>query len=99
MKCGTTSLFNHLADHPEVAPCRTKEPNYFSGDAFNADDPNAYFALWDWDPSRHKIAIEASNAYAKMHSRSKGTLQPCTRGLKDRRGRTRGPKDRHGRTE
>ena len=66
MKCGTTSLFNHLANHPEVAPCRTKEPNYFSGDAFNADDPNAYFALWDWDPSRHKIAIEASNAYAKM---------------------------------
>jgi hypothetical protein len=66
MKCGTTSLFNHLAGHPEVAPCRTKEPNYFSGGDFNVGDPHAYFALWDWDPSRHKIAIEASNGYAKM---------------------------------
>ena len=25
-KCGTTSLYNHLIAHPEIAPCRVKEP-------------------------------------------------------------------------
>ena len=66
MKCGTTSLFNYLAAHPEVAPCRTKEPDYFSSDDFRPDDPKSYFSLWDWDPSVHKIAIEASVNYAKI---------------------------------
>lgn len=26
---GTTSLFNYLAAHPGICPCRTKEPSYF----------------------------------------------------------------------
>ena len=29
MKAGTTSLFAHLARHPEIAPCRDKEPSFF----------------------------------------------------------------------
>ncbi len=66
MKCGTTSLFNYLAAHPEVAPCRTKEPNYFSSDDFRPDDPQSYFSLWDWKPAAHTIAIEASVNYTKM---------------------------------
>jgi hypothetical protein len=66
MKCGTTSLFNYLATHPEVAPCRTKEPNYFSSDDFRPHDPKSYFSLWDWDPNVHKVAIEASVNYTKM---------------------------------
>ena len=66
MKCGTTSLFNYLAAHPEVAPCRIKEPNYFSSDDFRPHDPQSYFALWDWKPGVHKIAIEASVNYAKI---------------------------------
>ena len=66
MKCGTTSLFNHLAAHPEVAPCRTKEPDYFSSDDFRPDDPQSYFALWDWEPGVHSIAIEASVNYTKI---------------------------------
>jgi hypothetical protein len=66
MKCGTTSLFNYLAAHPEVAPCRTKEPNYFSSDDFRSDDPQSYFSLWDWEPGVHRIAIEASVNYAKI---------------------------------
>jgi hypothetical protein len=66
MKCGTTSLFNYLAAHPEVAPCRTKEPDYFSSDDFRPDAPKSYFSLWDWDPSVHKIAIEASANYTKI---------------------------------
>jgi len=66
MKCGTTSLFNYLAAHPEVAPCRTKEPDYFSSDNFRADDPQSYFSLWDWQPGVHKIALEASVNYTKI---------------------------------
>jgi hypothetical protein len=66
MKCGTTSLFNYLAPHPEVAPCRTKEPNYFSSDDFRPGDPQSYFSLWDWEPGVHKIAIEASVNYTKI---------------------------------
>jgi hypothetical protein len=66
MKCGTTSLFNYLAAHPEVAPCRTKEPDYFSSADFQSDDSETYFSLWDWDPSVHKIAIEASANYTKI---------------------------------
>jgi hypothetical protein len=66
MKCGTTSLFNYLAAHPEVAPCRTKEPNYFSSDDFRSTDPQSYFSLWDWEPGVHRIAIEASVNYTKI---------------------------------
>jgi hypothetical protein len=66
MKCGTTSLFNYLAAHPEVAACRTKEPNYFSSDDFRPDDPQSYFSLWNWQPGVHKIAIEASVNYSKI---------------------------------
>lgn len=66
MKCGTTSLFNYLAAHPEVAPSRTKEPNYFSSDDFRPNDPQSYFSLWDWEPGVHKVAIEASVNYTKI---------------------------------
>lgn len=29
-KCGTTTLYNHLKDHPQVAMCQSKEPRYFA---------------------------------------------------------------------
>lgn len=29
-KCGTTSLFSYLAQHPDIAGCSNKDPNYFS---------------------------------------------------------------------
>ena len=32
MKAGTTTLFDHLAGHPAVAPSRDKEPKYFARD-------------------------------------------------------------------
>ncbi len=66
MKSGTTSLFKHLAAHPEVAPCRTKEPDYFSSDDFRPEDRDRYFSLWDWRAGVHRIAIEASVNYTKM---------------------------------
>lgn len=32
-KCGTTSLANQIAQHPDVAFCKVKEPHYFSREA------------------------------------------------------------------
>ncbi len=32
MKCGTTSLFSYLAQHPEISACQPKEPDFFSYD-------------------------------------------------------------------
>ena len=29
MKCGTTSLYRYLQQHPEICMSRTKEPNFF----------------------------------------------------------------------
>ena len=33
MKCGTTSLFYYLSQHPEICSCREKEPEFFTNDA------------------------------------------------------------------
>ena len=30
IKCGTSSLYRYLNDHPQVLPCQTKEPQFFS---------------------------------------------------------------------
>jgi len=66
MKCGTTSLFNHLAAHPEIAPCSTKEPDFFCQKNLEEEDLDEYFSLWDWQEGIHKIALEASVNYTKI---------------------------------
>ena len=69
MKSGTTSLFEYLADHPAVAPCRVKEPHFFA-DAERARGGLAgYRSLWDWRPGVHRIALEASTSYAMLPDR------------------------------
>lgn len=66
MKCGTTSLFNYLAEHPQIAACKEKEPSFFSG-AKNYNQGLEYYQdLWDWEPERHKIAMEASTSYTRV---------------------------------
>ncbi|MHC4291854.1 MAG: sulfotransferase domain-containing protein [Planctomycetota bacterium] len=60
-KSGTTSLFNYLAQHPEIAPCSNKEPNFFSlkydlGDSW-------YFSLWDKDVINNKVLLESTVNY------------------------------------
>lgn len=66
MKCGTTSLFNYLAGHPEIAPSEPKEPNYFCGEHFDPDDLGGFYRLWRWQPGLHRIAMEASVNYTKL---------------------------------
>lgn len=40
-RCGTTSLFAYLADHPEINPCTIKEPGFFFSLRL-AETPPAY---------------------------------------------------------
>lgn len=66
MKCGTTSLFNSLDQHPEIAGCRYKEPRFFTKDFHRGYD--YYQSLWDWNPQQHKVAIEATPGYTKINN-------------------------------
>ncbi len=74
MKSGTTSLFDLLATHPEVAGSRYKEPEYFSKSGVSSTErehDRPYLDLWQhWDPSRHRLALEASTAYTMPHAQS-----------------------------
>lgn len=63
MKSGTTSLFNYLAQHPEICPSRIKEPGFFAFDEEWAKGVGHYRDLWDLDVSRHKFALEATTHY------------------------------------
>lgn len=65
MKCGTTSLFHYLAEHPKISPAKNKEPHFFSEDCNFAKGMNWYQSLWDFKPE-HYIAMEASTTYT-MH--------------------------------
>ena len=66
MKCGTSTLFRHLAGHPEIAPSSIKEPEYFSEYQGHRTDPGDYSDLWQFDPLRHRYALEASTGYTKF---------------------------------
>ena len=68
MKCGTTSLFEILRQHPEIAGSRKKEPGFFSDDEAWAKGWEWYIGLWDWNTARHKVALEASPAYTAFPS-------------------------------
>ncbi len=63
-KAGTTSLFHYLAEHPQIAQCRRKEPSFFTSEEQFAAGREAYEALWHWDPARHRTALEASTTYS-----------------------------------
>lgn len=64
MKSGTTSLFDILSQHPQINPCRHKEPDFFikSRSQNEIDD---YLSLWSWKKNDQSIALESSVAYTK----------------------------------
>ncbi len=64
MKCGTTYLFDHLSQHPEICRCKYKEPHFFSN--HEVRDLSRYERLWEWDSAIHKYALEASTSYTKV---------------------------------
>ena len=63
MKCGTTSLYEMLTQHPHVASCRMKEPHYFA-----RDRSFAYEELWAHDDLEKTVRLEASTSYTKFPS-------------------------------
>jgi hypothetical protein len=69
MKSGTTSLFEVLSQHPQIAASKTKEPGFFSNDDTWNLGWDWYHDLWDWDPRHHRIALEASPAYTTFPAR------------------------------
>lgn len=75
MKSGTTTLFERLGAHPEVAPSRPKEPDFFSRNWQQAGSLDEYRNLWSWDPARHSVALEGSTSY---------TMLPRERGIVER---------------
>lgn len=75
MKSGTTSLFNYLAQHPEVCESRIKEPGFFAFDDEWSKGPAHYFDLWSFDPRHHKLALEATTQY---------TIRPLIEGVPER---------------
>ncbi|HET9067736.1 MAG TPA: sulfotransferase domain-containing protein [Amaricoccus sp.] len=70
MKCATTSLFAYLAEHPAIAPSTVKEPEFFSRHQGHRHPVARYEDLWpDFDPERHRFAMEGSTGYTKFHER------------------------------
>lgn len=66
MKSGTTSLFNYLAQHPQIAPSRLKEPGFYAADELWLKGFDWYFDIWDFKPDQHKLAMEATTDYTKF---------------------------------
>jgi hypothetical protein len=74
-KCGTTSLFAYLSQHPQIAACRAsesivnsltvqKEVNFFTENWHRGFE--WYMSLWDWNSSIHRVALEATVNYTKV---------------------------------
>ena len=71
-KCGTTSVFRWLADHPEISRSKTKEPNFFLGDELNylkiypnhkVSEISEYLSLFESVNSLTRVKMEGSVHY------------------------------------
>lgn len=69
-KCGTTSLFDYLGQHPAICPTRVKEPGFFTEHHYVPPlarrGVRDYEDFWpDFNPDVHKYALEGSTGYTK----------------------------------
>lgn len=64
-KCGTTSLYDWLAQHPQIFMSSFKEPHYFNtDDTFRfVKDADEYLKLFELANNEHQIVGEASTWY------------------------------------
>lgn len=69
-KCGTTSLFKYLSQHPQISPCRKKEPSFFAKDEVWERGWDWYCSLWEEIPDGNKTALEASPGYTIQPAKS-----------------------------
>lgn len=65
MKSGTTTLFDALARHPQIAPASNKEPGFFAFDDIHAKGWDWFDGLFEFDPDQHHYRLEASTDYTK----------------------------------
>ncbi|MFN3960370.1 MAG: sulfotransferase domain-containing protein [Parvularculaceae bacterium] len=65
MKAGTTTLFDHLAGHPAVAPSQPKEPGFFAFDELYSKGREYYHSLFRVEDGAHRIRLDGSTDYAK----------------------------------
>lgn len=66
MKSGTTTLFDHLSRHPQIAPCVIKEPTFFCFDEVYERGFDWYENQFEFASGRHTYAMEASTDYTKF---------------------------------
>jgi Sulfotransferase domain len=57
--------------HPNICPCRTKEPEFFSEHQSHSVHAEIYEELWNFDPKVHRYALEASTGYTKYPTEQK----------------------------
>jgi hypothetical protein len=79
MKCGTSALFRTLTGHPQVAPCKMKEPSFFISENEFTKGKLWYESLFPYDPGIHKIGVEAT---------TRNTMLPAYKGCAERMQRT-----------
>ena len=65
MKSGTTTLYDYLARHPQIATGREKEPGFFAFEEKWSLGLDWYESQFDFDPARHAFALDASTDYTK----------------------------------
>jgi len=78
MKCGTTSLFSYLSQHPQISVSSEKEPSFFSMKSNWSKGFEWYQKLWNWDPTKHKIALESSTSYTRIPTYLNAAEKICT---------------------
>jgi hypothetical protein len=64
MKAGTTTLFEHLRNHPSICASIKKETEFFS-ETQRLHNLKDYDALFPFDPNIHCVKMEASTGYTK----------------------------------
>lgn len=65
LKCGTTSLFSYLSEHPQIAASVEKELHHFSHPKNYSLGIDYYYSKWNIQP-QHRIALEASPTYTML---------------------------------
>lgn len=62
-KCGTTSLFRYLADHPEICGSSIKEANFFSGPDGGKASYEDYLDIFPGDRRAARWLLEGTPSY------------------------------------
>ena len=66
MKSGTTTLFDLLAQHPEIAPARSKEPGFFAFEHLWQEGFSWYDQEYDFNDQVHRYRLDGSTDYSKF---------------------------------